>query len=140
MFKSKRSVHIILVAHGSRDPQWKAPFQKLVMSLEDQVPGSLIFLTFMEFETPNFLDQIKSILDSDSKASILVIPVFFSPGGHVANDIRPFILKLSNQYPESKIMMSEVLGSRERIIQAMAEEVQKDINHFNREMGAESVG
>jgi sirohydrochlorin cobaltochelatase len=139
MSKEVDSTHVVIVAHGSRDPDWKAPLQKLTADFKNQVLNHFIELAFMEFEKPYFFDRIKIILDSNTKASILVIPAFFSSGGHVSNDIREPLLKLKRHYPDAKIVIAEALGARNSVLQSMVSEIQVDLNRIHQERGVSDV-
>ena len=140
MIEKTQLTHVVIVAHGSRDPDWKMPLQKLTEDLKNKLPNHSVGLAFMEFEKPFFLSQIKHILDSNTNHSILVIPAFLSSGGHVAKDIRQPLLKLKREYPQAKIVISEVLGARDRVLQSMASEIQVDLKLFHQEIVGNDVG
>lgn len=55
--QSQRFDHTILLAHGSRDPQWSAPFRDLIVKLQEGNPH--ISLAFMELCEPSLEDEIK---------------------------------------------------------------------------------
>jgi len=39
---------IVLVAHGSRDPEWSRPFERLAAALEKKLPAVAVALCYLE--------------------------------------------------------------------------------------------
>jgi sirohydrochlorin ferrochelatase len=39
---------IVLLGHGSRDPEWSQPFEKIAVSLGKRLPAVSVFLAYLE--------------------------------------------------------------------------------------------
>lgn len=78
MQKHKR---LILLAHGSRRPAWRVPFDALAARLGDGVA-----LAFLEGCAPSLAETVAQAA-ADGVTQVAVLPVFWSSGGHVARDV-----------------------------------------------------
>jgi sirohydrochlorin cobaltochelatase len=47
---------LVLMAHGSRDPRWCAPFERFVATLQANLGAHRVRLASMEFVTPTLAD------------------------------------------------------------------------------------
>ncbi len=80
------STGVILLAHGSRDPKWRAPFQQIVANCAATVGVDGVRLAYMEIADPTLADAVAE-LAAAGHTRIRVLPLFMSAGGHVAKDI-----------------------------------------------------
>lgn len=106
---------IILIAHGSRDPEWSRPFERLATSLEKKLPAVAIALAYLE-HGPS-LDEAIAALVAKGAGSIRVIPVFLGAGGHVKDDL-PNLIAAAN--PPVKVMLEPPIGEQQPVIEAIA--------------------
>lgn len=86
----------ILLAHGSRDPHWLAPFQTLCSSVQQQAPQRRIELAFMELAEPS-LEQQVLLLAAEGMTNIQILPLFFAAGRHLRVDVPKQLAALSAQ-------------------------------------------
>ena len=77
---------LILIVHGSRDPKWRAPFERFCEELKTSIGESLIHLCYMEIGTPRLGDVCSDLYASGVRDARLV-PLFMASGGHVDTDI-----------------------------------------------------
>ena len=47
----------ILLAHGSRDPRWRASFEQLASALQARDPARRVWLAYLELASPSLLDD-----------------------------------------------------------------------------------
>ena len=84
----------ILLAHGSRDPQWQTPFKEMTQTIKQQGtlahPDSsaeiVIELAYMELCEPS-LEQSCALLAQQGFNLINIYPVFFAAGKHLRIDV-----------------------------------------------------
>ena len=83
----------ILLAHGSRDPQWQAPFEVIAERIktkeqENNQSGesTRIELSYMELSEPS-LEQVCEDLAKDGYEIINIYPIFFAAGRHLRIDV-----------------------------------------------------
>ena len=53
---------LILFMHGSRDPKWVAPFERLQKLIEAQLPGVAVALAFLELMTPQLPELVERLV------------------------------------------------------------------------------
>ena len=80
------STGVVLIAHGSRDPKWRAPFDTVVANCAASIGADAVRLAFMELTGPTLADAVAGLVAA-GHTRIRVLPLFMSAGGHVAKDI-----------------------------------------------------
>ena len=83
----------VLLSHGSRDPQWQAPFEVIAERIktkeqENNQSGesTRIELSYMELSEPS-LEQVCEDLAKDGYEIINIYPIFFAAGRHLRIDV-----------------------------------------------------
>ena len=83
----------VLLAHGSRDPQWQAPFVVIAERIktkeqENNQSGesTRLELSYMELSEPS-LEQVCEDLAKDGYEIINIYPIFFAAGRHLRIDV-----------------------------------------------------
>ena len=107
---------IALIAHGSRDPEWSRPFERLTAALEKKLPAVAVALCYLE-HGPS-LEEALAMLVAKGAGSIRVVPVFLGAGGHVKHDI-PKLVAAAN--PAVPVVIDAPIGEQDRLIDAIAE-------------------
>ena len=69
---------IVLFAHGSRDPEWARPFERIAAALSKR-KGFLVRLAYLELMQPS-LDTAIADLVASGAGSIRIVPLFFGAG------------------------------------------------------------
>jgi sirohydrochlorin cobaltochelatase len=108
----------ILFAHGSRDPQWREPFEDILkkMQIISTTPTSLAFLECM---TPTLEKAIDDMVGAGVK-QITVVPVFLAVGSHVRKDL-PILLEAARlKHPDLRLQASAAIGEQPAIQEAIA--------------------
>ena len=77
---------IILLAHGSRDPQWTASFEQVRAAVERRLPECATALAYLEHSVPDFATAVDQLV-ARGTTLIEVVPLFLGAGGHVRNDV-----------------------------------------------------
>ena len=76
----------ILLAHGSTDENWLAPFRKMHDDILQQTQGQRVELAYMELAEPS-LKQMIATLVSEGITRIEILPLFFAAGRHLRKDV-----------------------------------------------------
>jgi sirohydrochlorin cobaltochelatase len=108
----------ILFAHGSRDPQWREPFEGILKKMQtlSTAPTSLAFLECM---TPTLEQAIDDMVGAGVK-QITVVPVFLAVGSHVRKDL-PILLEAARlKHPDLELQASAAIGEQPAIQEAIA--------------------
>jgi sirohydrochlorin cobaltochelatase len=80
------SARLVLFAHGSIDPRWRAPFERLLADLQASHGADAVRLGYMEFARPS-LEDVAAEAVRDGVSKLRVLPLFMAAGAHVAADI-----------------------------------------------------
>ena len=80
------SRRIVLFAHGSADPRWRAPFEALLRRLRTEMGEGAVDLAYMEFAAPT-LQDVAERARREGVSTLRLLPLFLAAGGHVARDI-----------------------------------------------------
>jgi sirohydrochlorin cobaltochelatase len=115
---STHTTGIILFAHGSRDPQWRFPFEAILQSIRAQHTGPTE-LAFLECMDPSLPKAIDAMAQTGVK-HINVIPVFLAVGSHVRKDLPTLLDESRAAHPALSITASAAIGEQIDIQQAIA--------------------
>ncbi len=77
---------VVLVGHGSPDPEAQAINNSFAQLLHSRYPGGNIFFGMVEFEKPGKEEVLQEVKRSGA-ASVKIIPFLLVAGDHVQNDI-----------------------------------------------------
>jgi sirohydrochlorin cobaltochelatase len=107
---------IVLVAHGSRDPEWSRPFERIAASLAQRLPAVSVGLAYLE-HGPS-LDETVTALVAKGVGSIRVIPLFLGQGGHVKQDLPRLVSESAR--PGLTMALDKPIGEQSLVIEAIA--------------------
>src|SRR5262245_60163187 len=110
---------VLLFAHGSRDPQWAAPFQAIAAQLRAQAPQLRVELAFLELMTPD-LATAAAALSAAGCTEVTVVPLFLGSGGHVRQDLPRLVDAVAKQHPQVRFQQTATIGETEGVIRAIA--------------------
>jgi sirohydrochlorin cobaltochelatase len=110
---------LVLVAHGSPDPDWRRPLEQLHATLSAQL-GARVGLAYLA-HAPSLIEVIGSLADAGHER-IVVVAALLSPGGrHVKQDIPEAVAQARELRPELEIVLAEgALGDDPGVIAALA--------------------
>jgi len=100
---------LIIVAHGSHNPSWRASVEKLTESLQVEVGSGKVRLAYMQCTPPTLLDVASDAVRVGVKR-IRVLPLFLADEGHVLRDIRPFVDQLGKAFGSLEVDLLPPLG------------------------------
>jgi sirohydrochlorin cobaltochelatase len=114
---SKRA--LILVAHGSPDPDWARPFERLVELLEPEL-GDAVAVAYLAH--PPSIEDVVARFEQAGHRRVLVIAALLSPGGrHVKHDIPEAVEAARARFANVEIELAPgALGEDEQVLAALA--------------------
>ncbi len=120
---------LIVVAHGSRDPRWRASVEGVTESLQIELGPERIQLAYMDCAPPTLDDVVAEAVRSGIK-KIRVLPLFLADEGHVNRDVRPAVADVREAHPSVTIDLLPAMGQhrffREMLAKITSEESEKD--------------
>ncbi len=111
---------IILLAHGSRDPHWVSPFEKIRAAVESRKPDCAVALAYLENTMPDFAAAVDSLV-ARGVTSIKVVPLFLGPGGHVRGDVPQLIERASAKHARLNFDVKPFIGDAHNVLDAIAD-------------------
>lgn len=112
---------IVLMAHGSPDPDWRRPIDALAERLREREPGRAVQVAYLGFLEPSF-DQAVAQLWALGHRHMLVLSAFLSPGGkHIKEDVPRLVREQAAVHPELRLeLRAGALGAEPEVVEAMA--------------------
>ena len=111
---------LVLLAHGSRDAEWRAPFDQLTADAQASLSSVAVRLAFLQLAEPT-LEEIVAEANCARADTITVHPLFMAQGRHVNVDIERLMNDLSEVYPELELKLRTHIGSDARLWTLMRE-------------------
>lgn len=114
---------LILLAHGSRDPRWREPFEALETALATRLKRPTR-LAYMELCDPLLTDTIDA-LAAHGATRIDILPLFFAAGRHLREDV-PTMLEVSQrEHPKCPITLLDPVGAHPAFVEALIQIVEQ---------------
>ncbi|MFP4355333.1 MAG: sirohydrochlorin chelatase [Phycisphaerae bacterium] len=88
---------VLLLAHGSRNPQWNQPLENLLDGLVSTTGREELRICFLQFGQPDLATTLQVLGEANAKR-IQILPLFFSSGGHVQKDIPAIVAEAQQKY------------------------------------------
>jgi len=111
----KTTKALLLIAHGSRNPQANEDLVWLAGHLADQ-GFSLIQPSYLELAQPDILEGGRLCVERGA-TEVLMVPYFLSAGVHVRQDLTEARETLATQYPEVEFRLTGHLGRHPLLVQ-----------------------
>jgi sirohydrochlorin cobaltochelatase len=112
-----------LLAHGSRNPQWRLPFEVIAMRLQASQPQRKIILCYLEIWTPSLAEAMRKAYASGLRR-YRVSPIFWSSGRHLQEDLPALVTQLQVELSGCEITIDSPLGESEIIVRAALQALQ----------------
>lgn len=109
---------LILLAHGSRDPRWRAPFDDLAAALAARTERPLR-LAYMELCEPS-LERVAAELVAAGCQRAEILPLFFAAGRHLREDVPGQIDALRSEHPDLALELLAPVGEHPAFVDALA--------------------
>ncbi|MGM0873764.1 MAG: sirohydrochlorin chelatase [Bacillota bacterium] len=108
---------VLLVGHGSRDPEGNAQVRQTIDELKPQLDqGLLIETCFLEFETPTIEQGIQTCVEKGA-TSVFIIPMMLLAAGHSKIHIPAAIDEAKVKYPEVNFTYGRPFGIHEETME-----------------------
>jgi sirohydrochlorin cobaltochelatase len=110
---------IILFGHGARNPEYIEPFKRIRALVEQQTPGVLVEIGFLELTQPPLEASIECLVQR-GVSQVRVVPIFFAPGRHVLKDLPQLLGNALDRFPNVEFEVAACVGEVDSVIAAMA--------------------
>ena len=111
---------VIVFAHGSRDPLWRAPVEAVATRISERAPGTFVSCAYLELCTPELPEAVNQALATGAR-HIRVLPLFFGMGKHAREDLPALMAELQAAHPGVRFEQMRPAGEDERLTTLLAE-------------------
>ncbi|HSX92233.1 MAG TPA: CbiX/SirB N-terminal domain-containing protein [Hydrogenophaga sp.] len=116
---------VIVFAHGSRDPQWRAPVDAVARRIAEREPGTLACPAYLELTEPDLPSAARELVRAGA-TRIRVLPLFFGMGKHAREDLPRLVQGLRLEFAGIPIELMPTAGEDPRLIDLLAEQALKE--------------
>jgi len=110
---------LILFAHGSRDPQWRAPMEAVALRAAALDSAASVRCAYLELMEPD-LPACAAALVAQGLKAITIVPMFLGVGRHAREDLPLLVADLRHQHPQVDFELRPAIGEDERVVDMLA--------------------
>jgi sirohydrochlorin cobaltochelatase len=114
----KSSSGLILFAHGSRNPAWRRPFDRLLKEVVKRGDCQAI-LAFSEIMSPGLVEAVQSLAAAGAK-SVVIVPLFLGGGLHVRGDL-PRLAAQARAASGIRVRVAKAIGDDAGVLKSIAD-------------------
>lgn len=111
-------LRLLLLAHGSRYPTWRQPFERLADELTQRLPNLSVRLAYLEFDTPSLGEALEEA-SRDDVTLVRILPLFTASGKHVREDVPAAVEAARRSSPQTTFQLLPPLGEDPRLYALM---------------------
>jgi sirohydrochlorin cobaltochelatase len=112
---------VLLVLHGSQDPESVAEAQRLTSTVA-QTLQTPVRACFLEFNEPSIAEAIRRCME-DGFRRLVVLPLFLGAATHQKNDVPAALNWAKRRWPQLEFCYGVPLGVQYGLVEAMADRV-----------------
>ena len=111
---------LLLIAHGSREPEANADLHQVVEALRGRGSFALVEACFLELTEPD-IDAGAARCVAGGAGRVLLVPYFLSAGVHVRRDLTEAHSRLSERFSQVEFRLAEPLGRHPLLVDVVAD-------------------
>ena len=101
---------LLLVDHGSREPEAQTALERLAEELRTLEPGLAVHVAHLELATPTVAEAIAACA-AEGVTDLVVHPFFLAPGRHAAKDVPQQVAAAAARHPGLRVQLTAPLGA-----------------------------
>ncbi len=114
------STAIVLFAHGSRDPLWRAPIDAVAQAMAVQQADCWVRCAFLELMQPD-LPTVLDDLAAQGLQRVRILPMFLGVGRHAREDLPALVAQWQAQHPDLRLELAAPVGEHPAMTRLMAQ-------------------
>ncbi len=99
---------VVFFCHGSRDPGWRAPFERVVDDYRRAHPDRAAHLAFLELMSPRLPEAIERCVEEGCD-DLRIVPLFLAPGAHTERDLPALVADARARWPALSVSIGSTL-------------------------------
>jgi sirohydrochlorin cobaltochelatase len=122
---------IILFAHGSRDPLWRAPLEAVATAIAAKHPNTPVRCAYLELCAPDLPTVTTEMIAAcalfpwasglKGTLNIRIVPMFLGMGKHAREDLPELVTALRLAHPAVNFEVVAPIGEDARVTALLAE-------------------
>ncbi len=122
---------IILFAHGSRDPLWRAPLEAVASAIAAKHPSTPVRCAYLELCSPDLPTVTTEVIASHAvyqrangiseALTIRIVPMFLGMGKHAREDLPELVTALQSEHPQVSFEVAQAIGEDARVTALLAD-------------------
>jgi sirohydrochlorin cobaltochelatase len=116
---------VIVFAHGSRDPLWRAPVEAVAARIAQRAPGTFVSCAYLELCAPELPEAVAQALAAGARR-VRVLPLFFGMGKHAREDLPALVASLRAAHPSVVFELMRPAGENDRLTSLLADMALED--------------
>lgn len=110
---------VIVFAHGSRDPLWRAPVEAVAERIRQEDPAVRVTCAYLELCEPDLPTAARRLV-ADGATVLRVLPLFFGMGKHAREDLPLLLDRLAADHPDVRVECLAAAGEDPRLTALLA--------------------
>lgn len=111
---------VVVFAHGSRDPLWRAPVEAVTQRIAESDPQALVASAYLELCEPDMPTAVADLVARGATA-VRVLPLFFGMGKHAREDLPEIMKDLALRHPSVRLEQLPTAGEDPRLTALLAQ-------------------
>ena len=110
---------VVLFAHGSRDPLWRAPMEAVAKHAASLDASASVACAYLELTEPDLPTVCAQMVQSGVNA-ITVVPMFLGVGKHAREDLPVLMNELKAEHPQVQFSLQAAVGEHPAVVDLLA--------------------
>lgn len=110
---------VLLFAHGSRDPLWRAPIEAVAEQVRHLSPQTPVACAYLELCEPSLPCAVQTLVN-EGVTDIRLLPVFFGMGKHAREDLPQLANTLRARHPALTLTVLPAAGEHPALTALLA--------------------
>jgi len=110
---------VVLFAHGSRDPLWRAPIDAVAEAMRSQAPQVAVRCAFLELMSPDLPTAVAQLVQEGHRM-VRIVPMFLGVGRHGREDLPALVAQLRQSHPDLHLELTPAVGEMPELTRCMA--------------------
>ena len=111
---------VVIFAHGSRDPVWRAPVEAVAQRVRELDPTLAVACAYLEMSEPDLISAANALIAAGAR-QLSVLPLFIGVGKHAREDLPKLLHQLVAAHPAVEFHVRPAVGEEPSLIEAMAQ-------------------
>ena len=110
---------VVLFAHGSRDPAWRAPIEAVAERMRAIDPHTPVLCAYLELMAPDLATAVHELHTAGAR-DITVWPMFLGVGRHVRDDLPRLVEELRARFADTRFALQPAIAEHAEVLDSMA--------------------